>query len=112
MSVRLSVRHLFLVWARMFLTDGHRHLGICSNERSWCVDVSFDSFDQIRPPEIAEIGENVQNSNFFRNMSFPDCFFVTDGRRDLGVSLACKCTFWQFRLNSVTGSCPNLVETS
>ena len=37
---------------------------MCSYERSWPVDVPFESFGQIRPPEMAEFGQNVQNSGF------------------------------------------------
>ena len=41
----------------------------------------FDSFGQIRPPEMAELGQNIQKQRFFR--AFPGCYFVMDGRRDL-----------------------------
>ena len=46
------------------LTDGRTDLGIGSNERSWRVDVSFDSFGQIRPPERADFGKMSKNSVF------------------------------------------------
>ena len=45
--------------------DGRRDLGIGSYERSWPVDVPFDSFGQVRPPEMAEIGQNVKKLWFF-----------------------------------------------
>ena len=67
------------------MTNGRRDLGVGSYERSWPVDVPFDSFGQIRSPEMAEFGQNVQNSGFFRNMSFPGCIFLMDGSRDLGI---------------------------
>ena len=49
----------------VFVADGRKDIGvganetsadleIGSNEMSWRVDVSFDSFGQIRPPEMAE----------------------------------------------------------
>ena len=68
-----------------FITDGRRDLGIGSYERSWAVDRPFDSFGQGRPPEMAEICQNVQNPRFFETWAFPGCFFVTDGYRDLGI---------------------------
>ena len=48
-----------------FVADGRKGVGVGANERSgdleigsnemsWRVDVSFDSFGQIRPPEMAE----------------------------------------------------------
>ena len=46
------------------MTDGSRDLGIGSYERSWPVDVPFDSFGQIRPSEMAEFGQNVQIAVF------------------------------------------------
>ena len=70
-SVRLSVIDSFT--GCIFLTNGRRDLGIGSYERSWPVDVPFDSFGQIRPPEMAEFGQNVQNSGF-RNLSFSRLF--------------------------------------
>ena len=57
-SVRLSVIDSFP--GCIFVTDGRRDLGIGSYERSWPVDVPFDSFSQIRPPKMAEIGQNVR----------------------------------------------------
>ena len=47
---------------------GHRDLGISSYERSWLVDVPFDSFGQIRPPGMAEIVQNALKTAVFRNM--------------------------------------------
>ena len=69
-----------------FVTGGRIDLGIGSYERYWPVDVPFDSFGQVRPPEMAEIGQNVRNQRFFETCAFPGCFFVTDGRIDLGIS--------------------------
>ena len=54
----------------VFVTDCHRDLGIDSNERSWCVDVAFDSFGQIRLPEIVRIWAKLTKTAVFRNMSF------------------------------------------
>ena len=62
-SVRLSVIDSFS--GCIFVMDGRRDLGIGSYERSWPVDVPFDSFGQVRPPEMAEIGQNVRNQRFF-----------------------------------------------
>ena len=62
LSVRLSVIDSFP--GCIFVTNSRRDLGIGSYERSWPVDVPFDSFGQIRPPEMAEFGQNVQNSGF------------------------------------------------
>ena len=45
-SVRLSVIDSIL--GCIFVTNGRRDLGIGSYERSWPVDVPFDSFGQIR----------------------------------------------------------------
>ena len=45
----------------------------------------FDIFGQVRPPEMAEIGQNFRNKRFFETCAFQGCFFVTDGRRDLGI---------------------------
>ena len=67
------------------MTNGRRALGISSYDRSWPVDVPFDSFGQVRPPEMAEIGQNVRNQRFFETCAFPGCFFVTDGRIDLRI---------------------------
>ena len=58
-SVRLSVIDSFP--GCIFVTNG---LEIGSYERSWPVDVPFESFGQIWPPEMAEFGQNVQNSRF------------------------------------------------
>ena len=38
----------------IFVTNGQRDLEIASNERSWSVDVPFDSFGQVHPPDMAE----------------------------------------------------------
>ena len=34
---------------------------------------------------MTEFGQNVQKQRFFETLAFPGCFFVTDGRRDLGI---------------------------
>ena len=62
-SVRLSVRPSVIdsFPGCIFVTNGRRDLGIGSYERSWPVDVPFDSFGQIRSPEMAEFRQNVQN---------------------------------------------------
>ena len=49
---------LELVRARTFLTEGPRDLIICSNERSWSVDVPFDHFGQKHPTGSCQIGQN------------------------------------------------------
>ena len=54
----------------IFVTDGRRYLEIGSYERSWQLDVTFDSFGQIRPPEMAEFDQNVQNSGFSKFVLF------------------------------------------
>ena len=36
----------------------------------WRVDVPFDSFAQIRPQKMAELGQNFQNSGFSKHESF------------------------------------------
>ena len=71
--------------ARIFVTDGRRDLGIGSYEMSWPVNVPFDSLGQVWPPEMTEIGQNVQNQRFFETWAFPGCFFVTYGRSDLQI---------------------------
>ena len=35
--------------------------------------------------KLAESGSNFLKTAVFRNMRFPGCFFVTDGRIDMGV---------------------------
>ena len=67
-SVRLSVIDSFP--GCIFVMNGRRDLGIGSYERSWPVDVPFDSSGQIRPPEMAEFGQNVQNSGFSKHELF------------------------------------------
>ena len=62
-SVRLSVIDYFP--GCIFVTDGRRDLGIGSYERSWPVDVPFDSIGQIRPPEMAEFGQNIKKKQQF-----------------------------------------------
>ena len=57
-----------------------------ANERSWHVNEPLGSFGQIRLPKIGRIWPKLPKTAVFRNMnSFPGCFFVTDGRLDVGV---------------------------
>ena len=63
MSLRLSVIDSFP--GRIFVTDGRRDLGIGAYEMVWRVDVPYDSFGQIRSPDMAEFGQNVQKHRFF-----------------------------------------------
>ena len=49
------------------------------------VDVPFGSFGQIRLPKISRIWPKLPKTAGFQNMSFPGCFFVTDGHKDVGV---------------------------
>ena len=43
---------------------------ICSNERSRCICVPFDRFDLIRPPEMAEFGQNTQKLWTFETWAY------------------------------------------
>ena len=45
-------------------------MGIGSYERYWPVDVPFERFGQIRPPKMAEFGQNVENSCFSKQELF------------------------------------------
>ena len=95
----------------VFVTDGHTDLGICSYERSWHVDVPFDSFGQIRPPEKAEFGLNVKKKTTttgFLNMSFSRLF--VDGCRVLGIGSYER--FWRVDVPFGSFGHTNMVETS
>ena len=51
----------------IFVTDGRRDLGIGSYERSWPVDVPFDSFGHRKWPNLAKMSKN---SGFSKHMLF------------------------------------------
>ena len=68
-----------------FVTDGRWDLGIGSYEMSWRLNMPFDSFGQIRPLKMADFDKNVQKQRFVETFAFPGCFFVSDGRWDLGI---------------------------
>ena len=55
----------------IFVTDARRDLGIGSYEVSWHVDMPFDSFGQIRQPEMVEFSNNNNNKkNGFSKHAF------------------------------------------
>ena len=85
-SVRLSVIVSFP--GCIFVTDGRRDLEIRSYERSWPLNVPFDSFCQIildhrKWPNLAKMSKN----RVKKKQAFPGCILATDGRRDLGIGL-------------------------
>ena len=46
--------------------EGHIDLVICSNERSWSVDVPFDLSVKNTRPEVVKLAKMAQNSGFSR----------------------------------------------
>ena len=74
-----------------------------------CILVTDGIFGQIRLPEVELIWRKFFKPRVFEILPFACCFFVTDGRIDVGVgAIEMFCAFWQFRQDSITGNWHNL----